>query len=338
MEEKSKSKYKFMKKFFAKFLTLAFFVSVFSFSPSAKADESYCPVAGFWQSKSELSVYVYSSSALNNVTNHTTSASAITGWNCKDNRFKSLLIEDNFGVTSQASLWFALYFPRNVANCWRVKHIYESGEGEWSNKVCYGAPSTQPVSVPVTQPVSISVTQPVSISGIYMYLNSGGVMDGNVYIKWTKSNDSGSLYWTTCPPAANWNPSNPSWSYEQVSYQSSGQTIFSSHASEGLRCFVVAAKSSQGVLSTPIRVEYTYSSWMAQPYSSSPNYVAPNPTQNYTNFSGGGTSSGSSSSNSCVGICYGVPSKVNGLPRDNYVSGYTRKDGTYVKPYTRSKP
>jgi len=38
----------------------------------------------------------------------------------------------------------------------------------------------------------------------------------------------------------------------------------------------------------------------------------------------------------CVGICYGVPSIVNGLPRNTYVSGYFRKDGTYVGPYTRS--
>jgi hypothetical protein len=45
-----------------------------------------------------------------------------------------------------------------------------------------------------------------------------------------------------------------------------------------------------------------------------------------------------SASGKCVGICYGVPSTVNGLPRNTYVSGYFRKDGTYVGPYTRSKP
>lgn len=313
-----KSKFRFMKKFFAKFLALAFFASVFSFSPSAKAEQSYCPVAGFFQSSSELKVY----EELKNVTNHRLSSYDITGWNCKNNRFKNLLIEDNFGVTSQTSIYFDFYFPTNMANCWRIKHVYESGEGEWSNKVCYAVPAIQSVS----------------ISGIYMYLNSSGAMDGNVYIKWMKGYDSAGLYWTACPPTADWSPSNPSWSYEQVSYGSSGQTIFSGHTSEGLRCYVVAAKSSQGVLSAPIRVEYTFSRLMAQPYSSSPNYVAPIPKQNYSNFSGGGSSSGANSSRSCVGICYGVPSKVNGLPRDTYVSGYTRKDGTYVKPYTRSKP
>jgi hypothetical protein len=49
-------------------------------------------------------------------------------------------------------------------------------------------------------------------------------------------------------------------------------------------------------------------------------------------------SSYGSASGKCVGICYGVPSTVNGLPRNTYVSGYFRKDGTYVGPYTRSKP
>ena len=43
------------------------------------------------------------------------------------------------------------------------------------------------------------------------------------------------------------------------------------------------------------------------------------------------------SASSCVGICYGVPSKVNGLPRNSYVSGYFRANGTWVNPYTRSK-
>jgi hypothetical protein len=40
----------------------------------------------------------------------------------------------------------------------------------------------------------------------------------------------------------------------------------------------------------------------------------------------------------CVGVCWGVPSKVNGLPRNSYVSGYFRANGTWVNPYTRSKP
>ncbi len=34
---------------------------------------------------------------------------------------------------------------------------------------------------------------------------------------------------------------------------------------------------------------------------------------------------------------YGEISKVNGLPRTNIVSGYYRRDGTYVRSYARSR-
>jgi hypothetical protein len=43
-------------------------------------------------------------------------------------------------------------------------------------------------------------------------------------------------------------------------------------------------------------------------------------------------------SNKCVGVCYGVPSKTNGLPRNTFVPGYTTKNGTKVQPYTKSSP
>jgi len=40
----------------------------------------------------------------------------------------------------------------------------------------------------------------------------------------------------------------------------------------------------------------------------------------------------------CEGVgCYGATSAATGLPRTTYVSGYTRKDGTYVRPYYRSR-
>lgn len=39
----------------------------------------------------------------------------------------------------------------------------------------------------------------------------------------------------------------------------------------------------------------------------------------------------------CVGVCYGVISPSTGRPRNSYVRGYTRRDGTYVRPYTRSR-
>jgi hypothetical protein len=64
-----------------------------------------------------------------------------------------------------------------------------------------------------------------------------------------------------------------------------------------------------------------------------PGYVfSYKPKRSYTRFA---VDTGSATGR-CVGICYGVPSTVNGLPRNTYVSGYFRKDGTYVGPYTRS--
>lgn len=40
----------------------------------------------------------------------------------------------------------------------------------------------------------------------------------------------------------------------------------------------------------------------------------------------------------CEGVgCYGVISTTTGLPRTTYVRGYTRKDGTYVRPHYRSR-
>lgn len=61
-------------------------------------------------------------------------------------------------------------------------------------------------------------------------------------------------------------------------------------------------------------------------------YRAPAPVQAY------GASPQSSSSNTCTGVCYGQPSATTGAPRNTTVSGYTRRDGTYVAPYTRSAP
>lgn len=45
-----------------------------------------------------------------------------------------------------------------------------------------------------------------------------------------------------------------------------------------------------------------------------------------------------SSSPPCSGMgCYGQPSSATGRPRTATVRGYTRRDGTYVAPYTRSR-
>lgn len=43
------------------------------------------------------------------------------------------------------------------------------------------------------------------------------------------------------------------------------------------------------------------------------------------------------STNGCRGLCYGETSTRTGLPRDQFVRGYYRNNGTYVRPYTRSR-
>ena len=244
---------------------------------------------------------------------------------CKVSPITSILIRDNFGTTEHKSSFYGryenMYQDIAVSNCWEIARISAYGQSGWSNKVCYNAPTVQTVS----------------ISGIYMYLNADGQMDGSVYINWTKGSDSTGLRWTACPSSDAWQPSDPNWTYDQSSYGSSGQTIFSGHIVSGPRCMLVSAKNSNGILSAPSRVEYAFAKPMAQPYSASPGYIPPLSPQRKFNSTGNGSSDFSSSSRDCVGVCYGVPSKVNGLPRNKYVSGYFRKDGTYVRPYTRSK-
>lgn len=55
-----------------------------------------------------------------------------------------------------------------------------------------------------------------------------------------------------------------------------------------------------------------------------PAYTAPRPNYSAPACSGYG--------------CYGTPSSATGQPRTTVVQGYTRSDGTYVSPYTRSTP
>lgn len=52
----------------------------------------------------------------------------------------------------------------------------------------------------------------------------------------------------------------------------------------------------------------------------------------------GGHSYSRGSNSKCVGLCYGVTSTRTGLPRNTYVRGYVKKNGTYVQPYTRNSP
>ncbi len=58
---------------------------------------------------------------------------------------------------------------------------------------------------------------------------------------------------------------------------------------------------------------------------------------NRTNLGSSLSAISPSSGKRCVGECFGVPSRLTGNPRNIYVRGYTRKDGTYVRGHTRSR-
>lgn len=309
-----------------KLLAFVVFICSLSFSSTAYASNEQ-PLCVPTTDK----LYLYDFSSKIEITNHGGVYDSSNGFqfdytrNCKVSPITKILVEDNFGITEYPSSGYGSfrfsYTTLSVSNCWQISRLSAYGESEQSNKVCYIAP----------------VIQPVSVTGIFMYLNSSGAIDGDVYIKWTKGNDSSSLYWTVCPASPTWNPVDPAWSWEQTS--SSGQTIFTGAVSEGVRCYLVSAKNGNGVLSLPTRVEYTYAKWMAQPYSVSPKYIVSNPASagTYYRLPSAGTLYGNNPTK-CVGICYGVPSSVNGLPRNTLVNGYFKANGTWVNPYTRSKP
>lgn len=222
---------------------------------------SYCPVVGFWDSKSELRIY----QSLNKVTNHKLLSFDITGWNCKTNKFIALQVEDNFGITTQTSIRFDFYFASNISNCWRIKHVYENGEGEWSNKVCYTPPISLPTTVPVYTATTIPYYPPTNVPS-YSY---------NTFVRTGAICSDGWRSTATGSGACSWHGG----VYKWIGYNFLNNTLPSS------------SKTSS-----------TYGS------------------------------------SNCVGMCFGSPSKVNGLPRNNVVSGYYRSDGTWVNPYTRSKP
>jgi hypothetical protein len=74
------------------------------------------------------------------------------------------------------------------------------------------------------------------------------------------------------------------------------------------------------------------SKWLGSNYST---YKSPSSSYGTSTYKLPSLSYGSSN---CVGMCYGSPSKVNGLPRNTYVSGYLKSNGTWVNGYTKSKP
>jgi hypothetical protein len=309
-----------------KILAFVLFIFVFAAQPVfvVNASSSEQPLCVPTTDK----LYLYNFSSRIEITNHGGVYDPSNGFEfdytrkCKVSPITKILVEDNSGITEYPSSGYGRfelsYTTLNVPNCWQISRVSAYGESEQSNKVCYTPP----------------IVNPVKVTGIYMYQNSYGQMDGNVYIHLQKDYFS-SIFWTSC------DVSKSSWTFTSSSWSTSFIQKFTNYGndSSGYQyCMLVYAKDEKGILSLPFKVEFTYSLWMAQPYNtaSNPNYqtllYTPPVSSNFSGYNYG------LKNNNCVGICYGVPSKLNGLPRNTYVNGYYRSNGTWVNPYTRSKP
>jgi hypothetical protein len=205
-------------------------------------------------------LFIYSFFQTGLVTNHVPKFDpGSSGWGydflrrCAVAPITAMRIEDKSGVRTQTSLYFSLDFNTKVSNCWRISRVSRFGQSDWSNQVCYTAPSKKGS----TGNSRLNKTVPKGVTGAQC-------LDGYRTKARTKSACSknfGVDYW----------------------------------------------------LFKPARTGYVSS------------YI---PRKSFTT-AGYGTGK-------CVGMCFGVPSTVNGLPRNTPVKGYFRKDGTYVSPYTRS--
>lgn len=252
-------------------------------------------------------------------------------------RIQHILIRDNSGVTQQqAGFDIRIRFPKTQSNCWEAATVSSIGQSDWSNKVCYTlqVPSRAPqVS---GQPAVSCSNSVVLIRLSYVYLGLDVVDDlfisggpGFEY-SFTKDALNLSISGIDCSVPRSFT----------AAYRNSSGTgpVTSLGAFSSVSPAVHQAPAGSDGLSSPpsarVGALCVDSSVVAQ---TGPKACSKRGGRVAWIIPDGIGSWRTSDPSDCVGICYGVPSKINGLPRNNYVSGYFRSDGTYVKPYTRSK-
>jgi hypothetical protein len=252
----------------------------------------------------------------------------------------SFLVKDNFGITSKPGSFFSsISAPPNTSNCWQIAAVSAIGQGEWSEPVCYlvPIPSNRPNPGFTTSTCQNTV---VSLGWSANYWNQ--VVDSTIV-----EDNQGSIYRLE-KTAYNATIPNIDCTIAR-SYKVYYQNTSGNGPSLELGAFVptptpgslviapstaTASKSSLlppsrvGALCNNFEVVASKSNTACAKKGGRLAWIVPNGLGSFTTYT----------SSNCVGICFGVPSKVNGLPRDTYVSGHYRSNGTYVKPYTRSKP
>jgi hypothetical protein len=252
-----------------------------------------------------------------------------------EQRVTGYMVKDKTGVTYRPGYFSSIYYPRSERNCWQIAPINQYGQGPWSNEVCYSppVPSTRPQ--PGAQPTVSCSNSVVSIRLAYAYLSFDVIDDlfvsGGVGFEYSFKKDAVNLsipnfdcsisrsFTAAYRNSSGMGPVTSLGAFAATSATSSVTPVeggpFPSPPGDrvGALCFDGSVVARTGPRACSNRGGIT--AW-----------VIPDGNGNWR----------TSRPSDCVGICYGVPSKVNGKPRNSYVSGYFRSDGTYVKPYTRS--
>jgi hypothetical protein len=248
------------------------------------------------------------------------------------------LVRDNFGISEQLGSFFrAIYPDTKKSNCWEIAAVNAVGQSDWSNKVCYNVPIPQISPSFYTWQKNVSCAQSVvQLRWAYTSLWNSIVDDiviiddqGNGYSV-SPTVTSATIRDVDCMTPRSYSigfrntsgvgPLVNLGAFDPPIVQPSPQSVLQPSVS-GL------PEGRIGALCADYSVVATIAKSACAKRGGRLQWIFPSSTGSLT----------ASLGSDCVGICYGVPSKINGLPRNTYVSGYFRSDGTYVKPYTRSK-
>lgn len=275
---------------------------------------------------------------------------------CTVGPIQSVLIRTSNGTTSQTSINFEIYFPKETSNCWEIARVSQYGQSAWSNKVCYKAPrqclpkKDKLISFWWGHDNGNPVEVQWSNKGVYGYDSSRecnvgeyrGVLirtNNGTKTKLGKITDFGHIFepnssncWEIALVAeygqSPWSnkichtyvaPPPKSWeSYTSKTVYKKTDIRTGAICSDGSRSTATGsgACSWHGGVATWLTQTQTTSS-IIQTRTTTPNTV-------WGNTGWGNT-----------GNCYGCTSTITGRPKTNLVSGYWR-GGTWVNSYWRS--
>jgi hypothetical protein len=202
-----------------------------------------------------------------------------TNFSCEDHYSKPKVIhymlKDNFTEVLVKNFYssckeFTFDYPKNISNCWQVAPVNATGQGQWSNKVCYEETIVAPTTTTTTIP------KVLASSNAYSSYSSFVPKYKKVKVKQT-------LFYRT------------------------GAICF-----DGWRSYSTGSGTCSWHGGVYKWLGYSKTTWVKKTVPIIPKVPI------------------------VTGSCYGCISSITGRPRTNYVSGYTRSNGTYVNSYWRS--